>query len=90
MDYDLVADKTPWWRLLITPGPILTLIGMIILTISVYYFNQASPGGDVDAIIEAQSRGSERLKSMLGLVAGVVVSLAGALVSVISFSRRNK
>ncbi len=89
MGFDL-GPKRNLASLLLTPGPIITLLGLIILTVAFYYFQQASPGGDVDAIIEAQSRGSERLKSMLAMVAGVVVSIAGCLLSLVTFSRRDK
>lgn len=89
MGFDL-GPKRSWVSLLLTPGPTITLIGLIILTVAFYHFNQASPGGDVDAILEAQSRGGERLKSMLAMVVGVVVSIAGVLFSLVTFSRRDK
>lgn len=88
MEFEL-APKRSLWTILLTPGPIIMILGLIVLAVSFYYFNSASPGGDVDAIIEAQSRGSERIKSMLGMVVGVVLSIGGVLFSLLTFSKRS-
>jgi uncharacterized membrane protein len=74
--------------LLATPGPILAAIGALVLLVSVFFFNQAAPSGsDVDAIIEAKSNSGASLKSMLGMVCGVVLCVAGALWSLMTFTR---
>ncbi len=87
MDYEL-GPKQSRWSLLASPGPILTLLGLFVLCVALYFFRASSPGGDVDAIIQAQGQTGTRLKSMLGMVVGVVTTLAGALWSLMTFSRR--
>lgn len=86
MDYEL-GPKQSRWSLLATPGPILALLGIVILCVAIYYFRASSPGGDVDSIIQAQSQTGARLKSMVAMVIGVLVSMAGALWSLMTFSR---
>ena len=87
MGYEL-GPKQRALELLATPGPILAAIGALILVVSIFFFNQAAPSGsDVDAIIEAKANSGSSLKSMLGMVCGVLVTLAGALWSLMTFSR---
>lgn len=75
--------------LLMTPGPILALLGLIVLVVSIFFFNQATPSGsDVDAILEAKANSGSSLKSMLGLVCGIVLCVAGALLSLMTLTRR--
>ena len=87
MDYEL-GPKQSRWSLLATPGPILAISGLLVLCVAIYFFRASSPSGDVDAIIQAQGQTGTRLKSMLGMVVGVVTALAGALWSLMTFSRR--
>lgn len=88
MGFEL-GEKRSIWEYLMTPSVLLTLVGIVILAISVFFFATASPGGDdVDAILQAQSQSGSRLKSMIGLVVGSLVSIAGVLWSLMTFSRR--
>jgi choline-glycine betaine transporter len=88
MGFEL-GPKQKMTDLLLTPGPILTILGVLVLVVSVFFFNQAAPSGsDVDAIIEARSHSGSSLKSMLGMVCGVVMCLVGALLSLMTLNRR--
>lgn len=87
MDYDLGPTQSRW-ALLLSPGPLLALVGLTVLTISFVVFSGSSSGGDVDAILEAQAQTGTRLKSMLAMVVGVVITLAGALWGLLSFKNR--
>ena len=74
--------------LLLTPGPMLALAGAIVLMVSIFIFGHSAPSGsDVDAIIEAKSHSGSSLKSMLGMVCGVLMCVAGGLWSLMTFSR---
>jgi len=72
-----------------TPGPIITLIGLLILAVSIFFFSSAGSGEKdmVDAMLESQSNSGQRLKAMIGLVAGTVVSIGGVLLSLLKFNR---
>ena len=87
MGFDLGTQESPW-QILKTPGPILALLGIVVLTVSFVIFGSNDPGTDIDAMIEANSQGASRIKSMIGMVIGVVLSIAGVLWSLMSFSRR--
>lgn len=77
--------------LLFTPGPLLAFAGAVVLAVSLFFFNQAVPSGsDVDAIIEAKSQSGSSLKSMLGMVAGIVMCVAGGLWALMSFTHGRK
>ena len=72
-----------------TPGPIITIIGLLILLGSVFFFGSTAPDdASVDAILESQNQSGQKLKSMIGLVIGSLVSVGGVLLSLITFSRR--
>lgn len=72
-----------------TPGPLITIVGLLILIVSVFFFQQASPdSAGVDAILEAQQHNGMRLKSMIGLVVGTITSIGGVLLALITYSRR--
>jgi hypothetical protein len=87
MGFEL-GPKNKITDLLLTPGPMLAIFGLLVLLLSVFFFNQATPSGsDVDAIIEAKSRSGSSLKSMLGMVCGVVLCVAGTLWSLMAFTR---
>lgn len=71
-----------------TPGPILTILGALVLTISFVVFNSGAPSSsDVDAIIEAKSNSGTQLKAMLGMVCGLVMCIAGGLWAIMSLNR---
>ena len=88
MGFEL-GEKRSYWELLMTPGPIITFIGLIILTISIIVFATAGSGDPdmVDALIESKQNSGQQLKAMIGLVAGTVVSVGGVLWSLMTFSR---
>lgn len=87
MGFEL-GPKQKLTDLLLTPGPILAILGAAILVISIFVFGNAAPSGsDVDAIIEAKANTGSSLKSMLGMVCGIVMCVAGALWSLMTFSR---
>jgi hypothetical protein len=88
MGFEL-GEKRSYWELLMTPGPIVTIIGLIILTISVIVFaTSGSADPDmVDALIESKENNGLRIKAMIGLVAGTLVSVGGVLLSLMTFSR---
>lgn len=88
MGFEL-SEKRSYLSLLLTPGPIVTIIGLLILIGSVMFFSSAAPSGsDVDAILESQNQSGQKLKSMVGLVIGTIISVGGVLLSLITFSRR--
>lgn len=88
MGFEL-SEKRSYMNLLFTPGPIITIIGLLILIVSVFFFNSAAPDGPgVDAILEAQGNSGQQIKSMVGLVMGTLVSIAGVLISLMAFSRK--
>jgi hypothetical protein len=89
MGFEL-GPKRSALSLLATPGPILAIIGAVILIVSFAVFNHSAPGGDVDAIIAAQAHSGARLKAMLGMVCGVVACIAGALWSLMTFTHGRK
>lgn len=89
MGFEL-GKKESYWSLLATPGPIITIAGLIILALSAFFFSAATPEAhDINAMIDAQmeTNHGRRLTSMIGLVIGTVVSIAGVLWSFIAFSR---
>lgn len=87
MGFEL-GEKRSHWEFLLTPGPIITFIGLAILAVAIFFFSQASSGGnDVDAILESQNSSGLKLKAMIGLVVGTVTSIAGVLWSLLKFSR---
>lgn len=66
----------------------MTMIGIIILAVAVYSFSSATgDASGVDAILESQHNSGAKLKSMVWLVVGTCVSIAGVLWSLLSFSR---
>lgn len=74
--------------LLKTPGPMLALLGGMVMLVSFLFFQDSAPStGDVDALLEAKANTGQSLKSMIGLVVGVVLCVAGALWSLMTFSR---
>lgn len=87
MGFELGNSESSW-AILKTPGPILALLGIVVLTISFVVFGSNDPGTDIDAMIEANTHGASRFKSMIGMVVGVVLSIAGVLWSLLTFSRR--
>lgn len=87
MGFEL-GPKQKLTDLLLTPGPILALLGAAVLVISIFFFGHSAPSGsDVDAIIDAKANTGSSLKSMLGMVCGIVMCVAGALWSLMTFSR---
>jgi choline-glycine betaine transporter len=87
MGFDLGEKRSPF-EILMTPGPIITMIGLVILGVSVFFFSSAAPSGsDVDAILAAQGNHGQKIKSMVGMVGGTLVSIAGVLLSLMKFSR---
>lgn len=87
MGFEL-TDKGSKWEVLMSPGPIITFIGLLILLIAIFVFGSAGPeSADVDAILEAQNNNGQRLKSMIGLVVGVVTSVFGVLITLLKFYR---
>lgn len=88
MGFEL-GQKQSRLEFLMTPGPIITLIGLIILAVSIFFFSSAGSGEKdmVDAMLESQSNSGQRLKAMIGLVAGTVVSIGGVLLSLLKFNR---
>lgn len=87
MGFEL-GEKRSYVEMFLTPATFITVIGLIILAVSVFFFSNASAGGsDVDALLEAQSNSGQRLKAMIGLVLGTLVSIAGVLWSLLNFSR---
>ncbi len=87
MGFEL-SEKRSYLSILLTPGPIIAMVGLAILLVSVYFFSSASPSGsDVDAILQAQGQNGQRIKSMIGMVGGTLVSIAGVLWSLLKFSR---
>lgn len=87
MDLEL-GPKESRWAILLTPGPILAILGILILTVSFVIFSANSPGSDVDSLIEAQGQSGARIKSMLAMIAGVVCTIAGALLALVTFKNR--
>jgi len=90
MGFELGGGKRSYLDLLKTPGAIVTILGLIILIISVVVFSSAAPtGADVDAILEAQSQASSgrRIKAMIGMVVGTLTSIGGVLLALMQFSR---
>jgi hypothetical protein len=88
MGFEL-GEKRSLWEILLTPGTAVTVIGLIILLVSVFFFSSSAPSGaDVDAILEAQGNSGQRLKAMIGMVAGTLVSIGGVLLALLQFSRR--
>lgn len=74
-----------------TPGPLLAVAGAMVLLVSVFFFNQAAPASsDIDAIIEAKANSGSSLKSMLGMVLGIVMCVAGGLWAMMSFTHGRK
>ncbi|MFA5504471.1 MAG: hypothetical protein WC314_11355 [Vulcanimicrobiota bacterium] len=88
MGFEL-GQKQSRLEFLMTPGPIITLIGLLILAVSIFFFSSAGSGEKdmVDAMLESQSNSGQRLKAMIGLVAGTVVSIGGVLLSLLKFNR---
>ena len=88
MGFEL-GEKRSYWELLMTPGPIVTIIGLLILTVSVIVFaTSGSADPDmVDALLESKENSGLRIKAMVGLVAGTLVSVGGVLLSLMTFSR---
>ena len=85
MGFEL-TEKRSMWEMLMSPGPIITGIGLLILLISIFFFSNAGPeSGDVDAILQAQSNTGQRLKSMIGLVVGIVTAVFGVLLTLLKF-----
>lgn len=88
MGFEL-SEKRSYAELLLTPGPIITILGLLILAGSVFFFSDAAgSANDVDAIIASQGNSGQKLKSMVGLAVGTIVSIAGVLLSLVTFSRR--
>jgi hypothetical protein len=88
MGFEL-GEKRSYLALLMTPGPIITFIGLIILTISIIVFATSGSGDPdmVDALIESKENSGQRIKAMIGLVVGSLVSVGGVLLSLMTFSR---
>ena len=88
MGFEL-GGKRSYMELLMTPGPIITIIGLIILLVSVIFFSTAGSAEKdmVDAVMESQANSGQRLKAMIGLVLGTVTSIFGVLLSLLKFSR---
>lgn len=88
MGFEL-GKKRSHLDLLLTPGPMLTILGLVILLVSVLFFHQASPdNAGIDAVLEAQGSSGTRLKAMLGMVVGTVTSVGGVLFALLTYSRR--
>ena len=88
MGFEL-SEKRSYLHLLMSPGPIVTLVGLVIILVSVFVFGDAAPdNAGVDAILESQANSGQKLKSMVGLVIGTIVSVGGVLLSLLTFSRR--
>lgn len=89
MGFELSGEKRSKLDILMTPGPMITIVGLIILIVSVFFFNHASPdNAGVDAILAAQEHNGMRLKSMIGLVVGTITSIGGVLLALLTYSRR--
>ena len=89
MGFDL-SEKQSYWRVLLTPGPVVTMIGLVIILVSVFVFGDSAPDdASVDAILEAQGNSGQKIKSMVGLVTGTIVSIAGVLLSLLTFHRKS-
>ncbi len=88
MGFEL-GKKRSYLDLLLSPGPMLTILGLVILLVSVFFFNHASPDdAGIDAVLEAQSHSGTRLKAMLVMEVGTVTSVAGVLFALLAYSRR--
>lgn len=88
MGFEL-GEKRSYLSIFLTPGPMITIVGLIILVVSVFFFNQSSPDdAGIDAILEAQKHSGTRLKAMIGMVAGTITSIGGVLFALLAYSRR--
>lgn len=82
------ADGRLSWRDLLRPGPVLALVGLVVLGICIIGYAWNSYGVDPIANPEVAASASGGVKYMLYMLIGVVMIIVGALLSFVDFSRR--
>lgn len=88
MGFELGEERSKL-ELLMTPGAVIAIVGLVILLVSIFFFSTADSGNPdlVDAMIESKANNGQRLKAMIGMVVGTVTSVAGVLWTLMRFSR---
>ncbi len=88
MDLDLEATKFSWKDFLLKPGCILTLIGLVILLVSIGIYSVKTGNVDYMANPEQIARPAANIKIMVWMVGGIVTVIAGAFWSFLEFARK--
>ena len=86
---DLSPDSRITWKdLLMRPGSIIGLLGLIILGVAIVGYAFFNPSVDLVAHPELAGTGGGGIKFMVWMVGGIVLILIGAVLSLLDFQRR--
>jgi hypothetical protein len=85
---DLTPSSRFSWRDLLRPGPILAILGIVVLAVTVTLYSWGHRAVDPLANPEMLANNGTDLKYMLWMMGGVGLLLSGALLSFLDFQKR--
>lgn len=86
---DLVPGQSRFQlRDLMRPGPVIAVIGLVMLTVSILAYAFSAPSADLVAHPELAGSGASSVKYLVWLVVSVCVVLFGAVLALLEFSKK--